>query len=468
MNVQSTNATATANGGGTGASKNAAAAGIFQGVLVQKIDSTVTASSAENAPSNPMAGLLGMLTAVLGASPANADGEKATDGENELSQLLNGLEDKLSQVEQEIQPSDSLLQKMAELLASLQALLQQNAGQTAAGNAASDDWQSGGATNAPLAEQAQASVIVPALRDVIQTLRTMLQNGQLSTAAAAEAGAGIQQVLQTEQPVLSMNKTERKSAGSTQGSTVVQSAELNANKADAGASQSEVKRSVPVFKEPVVYWNLQASAAQGGVLTSEQATVADAAAETVEQPVTLNWQPIAADTGVQQDGASGAKQQAQVTVPANQFAEQMDKFLVKQFKLTSGNGISEANINLHPEHLGEVQIRLTIQNGVLNAQFVAHNEAAKELLENQMAQLRGTLQNQGIQIERVEVVQQQQPTAESPSFMNQEQRRQHSQDGGEAKRSRDGVETLEEFEEELERSATLREAGFGGSLNVKA
>ncbi|WP_217595921.1 flagellar hook-length control protein FliK [Cohnella sp. GbtcB17] len=468
MNVQSTNATATANGGGTGASKNAAATGIFQGVLVQKIDSAVTAGSTENAPSNPMAGLLGMLTAVLGASPANADSENATDGENELSQLLNGLENKLSQVEQEIQPSDSLLQKMAELLASLQSMLQQNAGQAAAGNAASDEGHSGAATNAPLAEQAQASVIMPALRDVIQTLRTMLQNGQLSTAAAAEAGAGIQQVLQTEQPVLPINKTDRKSVGSTQGSTAVQSAEPNANKADAGASQNEVKRSFPVFKEPVVYWNLQASAAQGGVLSTEQATVVDAAAETAEQPVTLNWQPIASDTGVQPDGASGAKQQAQVTVPASQFAEQMDKFLVKQFKLTSGNGISEANINLHPEHLGEVQIRLTIQNGVLNAQFVAHNEAAKELLENQMAQLRGTLQNQGIQVERVEVVQQQQPTAESPSFMNQEQRRQNSQGGGEAKRSRDGVETLEEFEEELERSATLREAGFGGSLNVKA
>ncbi|SFB57376.1 hook-length control protein FliK [Cohnella sp. OV330] len=468
MNVQSTNATASTNASGTGSSKNSAAAGIFQGVLVQKIDAGGTTAGAGTANSNPLAGLLGMLTAVLGAAPEDSNGEASSDGESELAQLLNGLEDKLGQVEQDTQPSDALLEKMAELLASLQALLQQNAGQAAfAGNAGTAALQSGAATNAPVAEQTQASVIVPALRDAIQTLRSMMQNGQLSTAEAAEAGAGIQQFLQTEQPGPSPVKTDRKPAGTNQGHSAVQSAEPDAESVDAAASQVEVKRSYPVFKEPVVYWNLHASSAQGESATSEQATIADATAGTEEQPANLNWQPIASDAGVKPDFAASVKQQAPVTVPGNQFAEQMDKFLVKQFKLTSGNGISEANLNLHPEHLGEVQIRLTIQNGVLNAQFVTHNEAAKELLENQMAQLRGTLQNQGIQVDRVEVVQQQQPAADSPSFMNQEQRRQQSQ-GGESKRSTDGVETLEEFEEELERSATLREAGFGGSLNVTA
>ncbi|MDG0812428.1 flagellar hook-length control protein FliK [Cohnella rhizosphaerae] len=456
-------------GGGAGASKNAAAAGLFQGVLVQKIDAAETTGSAGNAASNPMAGLLGMLTAVLGATPADSNGEETAAGQKELSELLNGLEDKLAQVEQEAQPSDSLLQKMAELLASLQALLQQNAGQAAMGSAVSDDSQGGVAANAPLAEQVQASIIVPALRDVIQSLRSMMQSGQLSTAAAAEAVTGIRQVLQTEQPGPSTIKTDRKTAGTTQGSTAVQTAEPDAKSVEAAVSHTEVKRSFPVFKEPVVYWNLHASSAQGEAVSAEQAAIADAAAEAEQQPVALNWQQIASDAGVKPDGGIGAKQQPQVTVPASQFAEQMDKFLVKQFKLTSGNGISEANINLRPEHLGEVQIRLTIQNGVLNAQFVAHNEAAKELLENQMAQLRGSLQNQGIQVDRVEVVQQQpQTAADSPSFMNQEQRRQQSQGEGEAKRSTDGAQTLEDFEEELERSATLREAGFGGSLNVKA
>lgn len=289
----------------------------------------------------------------------------------------------------------------------------------------------------------------------------------MSAAEVAEAGAGIQRFLQTEQPGPSQTKTDRKPLGTTLGASAVQSSEPDADVGDTAASQAEVKRSYPVFKEPVVYWNLHASSAQGEGAASEQATLADATVDTEEQPVNLNWQPIASDAGIKADFSANVKQQAPVTVPGHQFAEQMDKFLVKQFKLTGGNGISEANINLHPEHLGEMQIRLSIQNGVLNAQFVTHNEAAKELLETQMAQLKGTLQNQGIQVERVEVVQQQQPAADSPSFMNQEQRRRQSQ-GGESKRSTDAVETLEEFEEELERSATLREAGFGGSLDVTA
>lgn len=468
MNVQSTNATASANASGTGSSKSSAAAGIFQGVLVQKIDGAATTAGAGTASSNPMAGLLGMLTAVIGAAPENSNGEASSDGESKLAQLLDGLEEGLAQVEQGNQPSDSLLEKMAELLASLQALLQQNAGQAAfSANAGNDALQNGVATSEPFAEQTQASVIVPALRDAIQTLRSMMQNGQLSAAEVTEAGAGIQRFLQAEQPGPSPTKIDRKPLGTTQGMSAVQSSEPDADGVDAAASQVEVKRSYPVFKEPVVYWNLHASSAQGEGVSSEQAAIADETAGTEEQPANLNWQPIASDAGMKPDFAASVKQQAPVTVPGHQFAEQMDKFLVKQFKLTGGNGISEANLNLHPEHLGEVQIRLTIQNGVLNAQFVTHNEAAKELLENQMAQLRGTLQNQGIQVDRVEVVQQQQPTADSSSFMNQEQRRQQSQ-RGETKRSTNGVETLEEFEEELERSATLREAGFGGSLNVTA
>lgn len=131
MNVQSTNATASANASGTGSSKSSVAAGIFQGVLVQKIDAAGTTAGAGTANPTPMAGLLGMLTAVLGASPEDSNGEVSTDGESELAQLLNGLEDKLGQVDQDTQSSDSLLEKMAELLASLQALLQQNAGQAA-------------------------------------------------------------------------------------------------------------------------------------------------------------------------------------------------------------------------------------------------------------------------------------------------------------------------------------------------
>ncbi|MFC3790883.1 flagellar hook-length control protein FliK [Paenibacillus sp. GCM10012307] len=90
-------------------------------------------------------------------------------------------------------------------------------------------------------------------------------------------------------------------------------------------------------------------------------------------------------------------------VPVERFAERMENFLFKQMQLTSLKGISEAKISLFPEHLGQVNIRLTLQNGQLTALFVTDSHNAKEMLENQMSQLRAALQAQGIQVERLEV-----------------------------------------------------------------
>ncbi|MFD2333194.1 flagellar hook-length control protein FliK [Cohnella sp. GCM10020058] len=431
MNIQSTNAASSTNAGGAGASKATAAGGIFQGVLVQKIDAAGPADGKNAAAPNQTAGLLGMLSAALMAPSGESADAASSEGETQLAQMLDGLEEKLAQVGQDDQTSDSMFEKMAELLANLQAMLQQNASQSQqVGNlTGAGDFHYGTTIVDSPAEQIQAAILLPALSDAIKNLRSIMKNGQMSTTEMADASTAIQRALQT--------------------------------------GQTDVMKVLPAFKEPVVYWNLHSVYTQGESSSSEQEKTADAGVSTEDQSLNLNWQSISKDAEVKTDLASSVKQQGPATVPAHQFAEEMNKFLVKQFKLTGGNGISEANINLHPEHLGEVQIRLTMQNGILNAQFVTHNEAAKEMLENQMAQLRGSLQNQGIQIERVEVVQQQQQTADSPSFMNQEQRRQQT-GGGEAKRSTDGVETLEEFEEELERSATLREAGFGGALNVTA
>jgi len=142
--------------------------------------------------------------------------------------------------------------------------------------------------------------------------------------------------------------------------------------------------------------------------------------------------------------------------------------LVKQFQLTQGNGISEAKLKLTPEHLGQVDIRIVMNNGVLTAQFIADSPAAREMLENQMAQLRASLSGQGLQVERLEVVQ---PSSASSgaTFQNQEHRNSKSgRDGSSDGRS--GGEGGEDavFEAELERNSSLKEIGYGSSINVTA
>jgi len=466
MNIQSMSASAGSNAGAAGASKNAGASGGFQGVLVQKIGAAEPTAGTGTGASNPMLGLAGLLTAALGVVADEPGMNGQAEGGEQLSQLLDTLDDKLGQLRDETDLPDSLLDQLAELLASLQGLLQPNQapslgsgdpnGEPAADSAA-QLLGSGGAG------QQQGPAVISMLANAVKELRTQLQSGQLSPAEITAASESIKSAMlgKLADPTASKSD-EKKQAQST--SSANRTAVDETGNADV---QPEVKKAFPVFKEPVVYWNLNHANTQEDGEASGQSVVTEPAAAVDEQPVTILWQHVTSDVGTKVDAAAVLKQQAPVTVPGQQFAEQMDKFLVKQFTLTGGNGISEANINLHPEHLGEVQIKLTMQHGQLSAQFVTHNEAAKELLENQMAQLRGSLQSQGIQVDRVEVVQQQ-PAADASAFMNQERRRQHSGGGGESKGSSGGTETLEQFEEELERTASLKDAGYGGSLNVTA
>ena len=92
-------------------------------------------------------------------------------------------------------------------------------------------------------------------------------------------------------------------------------------------------------------------------------------------------------------------------VPVEQFAKEMSGFLVNKLDIVNLKGVSEARISLYPEHLGQVDVRITMQNGQLTAQFMTEHAFAKESLEQQMAQLRTALQSQGLQVNKLEVTQ---------------------------------------------------------------
>lgn len=96
---------------------------------------------------------------------------------------------------------------------------------------------------------------------------------------------------------------------------------------------------------------------------------------------------------------------SEMVIPVQQFSKEMSQFVVSKFEIVQQNGLSEAVISLNPQHLGQLDVQLSLQNGHLVARFVTEHAAAKELLEQQMTQLRAALQGQGIQVERLEVTQ---------------------------------------------------------------
>ncbi|NGQ94011.1 flagellar hook-length control protein FliK [Brevibacillus sp. SYP-B805] len=127
-------------------------------------------------------------------------------------------------------------------------------------------------------------------------------------------------------------------------------------------------------------------------------------------------------------------------VHADQFAKEMGELLVKQMKLGNFRGISEAKITLHPQNLGHVDVKIIAHNGVITAHFTAETASGKEMLDNQMSQLRAALVQQGLQVDRLEVTQQQhhqpefgfqQERGQSRQQQNQQQKKQHDEEKAE-------------------------------------
>ncbi|MBP2115891.1 flagellar hook-length control protein FliK [Paenibacillus silagei] len=92
-------------------------------------------------------------------------------------------------------------------------------------------------------------------------------------------------------------------------------------------------------------------------------------------------------------------------VPVQQFAQEMNTFISGKLEIVKKGGVAEATITLFPENLGQVDVKISMQNGNLVAQFVTQHAGTKDMLEQQMSQLRLALQSQGLQVERLEVTQ---------------------------------------------------------------
>lgn len=69
----------------------------------------------------------------------------------------------------------------------------------------------------------------------------------------------------------------------------------------------------------------------------------------------------------------------------------------QSFKLT------QMEIQLNPENLGNVLINVSTKAGVVSATIQVQNETVKQVMENQMVQLKDSMNQQGIKVEAVEV-----------------------------------------------------------------
>ncbi|MAD74938.1 MAG: hypothetical protein CML20_09145 [Rheinheimera sp.] len=92
--------------------------------------------------------------------------------------------------------------------------------------------------------------------------------------------------------------------------------------------------------------------------------------------------------------------------------------LKERINLMVRQNIQVAEIRLDPADLGQMQIRVNLQQEQASVQFIVQQQHAKELLEQQMPRLREMLQQQGIQLGEGQVQQQRQGDSQAGSQRN--------------------------------------------------
>ncbi|ANU26720.1 flagellar hook-length control protein FliK [Planococcus versutus] len=140
--------------------------------------------------------------------------------------------------------------------------------------------------------------------------------------------------------------------------------------------------------------------------------------------------PIAIDGGKSSSFLmkAEASQQPSPLIRLPNLLEDLSGMLKNSMRLAESQEGMKMRVNIFPEHLGHLEILLTSTNGKLAAQIMASTPMAKEAIELQLNQLRTSLIQQGVEVEKIEVLEQssqrsfsqQQPHAEQ-RFTQQQQ-----------------------------------------------
>jgi flagellar hook-length control protein FliK len=77
--------------------------------------------------------------------------------------------------------------------------------------------------------------------------------------------------------------------------------------------------------------------------------------------------------------------------------------VVNKAQLLLKQNSSEMNIQLKPDFLGKMTIKVTLADGVVTARFLTENQQVKNVLEQNIQSLRQSLEAQGIKVDKTEV-----------------------------------------------------------------
>lgn len=222
----------------------------------------------------------------------------------------------------------------------------------------------------------------------------------------------LQKLIAEARPVTDAPPAEVKATEQPKGTATRQerAAETNNVKNEPAAPEQviAVKQTASRVTASEALSKLQVIAAKQGVMFEQLTRSAET--KTDVQPAGANDQPET--TGLVFNVHNGVTAKAADNVhampkpvSAQSFVQDMSQFVLKTIKVNALNGFSEAKLTLTPEHLGQVDVKISLQNGQLVAQFTAQTQMGREMIESQLSHLRSTLTGQGLHVEKIEVSQ---------------------------------------------------------------
>ncbi|AYB43472.1 flagellar hook-length control protein FliK [Paenibacillus lautus] len=374
----SSSVSSTAGSGKTSAAGQAAAGVSFDATLAYQMNGSGSSSTTTSTE------VAAKLEALLAKYPAETDG--SLEG---LTELLQGLLQELDTMDQALEEDPSLLQELQNWLTQANALLSGTA-PNAQGNADGNEMS-------PLASHPET--IRFAVQDTISQLASMLsRSGQVDL----QTEAAVKQLVQSFQSLLGQGTGAGESKASGNFANILSQKQPDAVQPNVAANTAGQTASSETAGQANAKWTtMSTSTSVDGIAAEFTINEGDSLLE--QGTVTAGQLALRSGTQV-------AVKPAAPPVPVENFSNEMTSFIINKLEIVKQTGFTEARISLNPEHLGQVDIKLTMQNGQLIAQFMTRSTDAKELIDQQMAQLRSALLAQGLQVEKIEVTQSSQPS----------------------------------------------------------
>lgn len=374
----SSSVSSTAGSGKTSAAGQAAAGVSFDATLAYQMNGS---GSGAATTSTEVAAKLESLLAQY-----SAETDESLEG---LMELLQGLLQELDTMDQALEEDPSLLQELQNWLTQANLLLSGTAPQ-AQGNADGNEMS-------PLASH--PVTIRFAVQDTISQLASMLsKSGQVDL----QTEAAVKQLVQSFQSLLGQGTGTGESKASGSFANILSQKQPDAVQPNIAANTAGQSASSETTGQANAKWSTLATS------TPVDGTAAEFALN--EGDSLLEQGTVTAGQLALRSGTQVAVKPAAPPVPVENFSNEMTSFIINKLEIVKQTGFTEARISLNPEHLGQVDIKLTMQNGQLIAQFMTRSTDAKELIDQQMAQLRSALLAQGLQVEKIEVTQSSQPS----------------------------------------------------------